>query len=74
MDDSRGGRWRSNLDWGEPIRWRLLTTRQVGGAGEARRVVDLYRMRRTIEEFFRTLKSAGFRRIKYATTLRLPDA
>jgi hypothetical protein len=48
------------LDWGEPIRWRLLTTRQVGGAGEARRVVDLYRMRRTIEEFFRTLKSAGF--------------
>ena len=45
---------------GEPIHWRLLTTRQVGGAGEARRIVDLYRMRWTIEEFFRTLKSAGF--------------
>ena len=27
---------------------------------EARRLVDLYRMRWVIEEFFRTLKTAGF--------------
>jgi hypothetical protein len=45
---------------GEPIHWRLLTTHPVPGLGEARRIVDLYRMRWTIEEFFRTLKTAGF--------------
>ena len=44
----------------EPIHWRLLTTHQVTNLGEARRIVDLYRMRWTIEEFFRTLKTAGF--------------
>ena len=45
---------------GEPVRWRLLTTHPVTSLGDARRIVDLYRMRWTIEEFFRTLKSAGF--------------
>ncbi|MFI5091587.1 MAG: IS4 family transposase [Terriglobales bacterium] len=45
---------------GEPIHWRLLTTYPVRSLGEACRVVDLYRMRWTIEEFFRTLKTAGF--------------
>ena len=45
---------------GEPIHWRLLTTHPVPTVGEARRIVDLYRMRWTIEEFFRTLKTAGF--------------
>ena len=45
---------------GEPVHWRLLTTHKVTTVGEARRVVDLYRMRWTIEEFFRTLKTAGF--------------
>jgi hypothetical protein len=45
---------------GEPIHWRLLTTHAVTGLGEARRIVNLYRMRWTIEEFFRTLKTAGF--------------
>ena len=45
---------------GEPVHWRLLTTHEVTSADEARRIVDLYRMRWTIEEFFRTLKSAGF--------------
>lgn len=44
----------------EPIHWRLLTTHSVTTLGEARRIVDLYRMRWTIEEFFRTLKTAGF--------------
>jgi len=45
---------------GEPIHWRLLTTHAVTSLNEARRIVDLYRMRWTIEEFFRTLKTAGF--------------
>jgi hypothetical protein len=45
---------------GEPLHWRLLTTHPVTSPSEARRIVDLYRMRWTIEEFFRTLKSAGF--------------
>lgn len=45
---------------GEPIHWRLLTTHTVTNLAEARRIVDLYRMRWTIEEFFRTLKTAGF--------------
>jgi hypothetical protein len=44
----------------ESIHWRLLTTRTVTSPDEAGRIVDLYRMRWTIEEFFRTLKTAGF--------------
>jgi Transposase DDE domain len=45
---------------GKPIHWRLLTTHAVTTLGEARRIVDLYRIRWTIEEFFHTLKTAGF--------------
>jgi hypothetical protein len=46
---------------GEPIHWRLLTTHTVTNLAEARRIVDLYRMRWTIEEFFRTLREARVR-------------
>jgi hypothetical protein len=45
---------------GEPIHWRLLTTHVVRSSKQARRMVDFYRKRWTIEEFFRTLKTAGF--------------
>lgn len=45
---------------GEPIHWRLLTTHQVATLGQARRIIDFYRMRWTIEEYFHTLKTAGF--------------
>ena len=45
---------------GERIHWRLLTTHQVTTMNEARRIIDLYRLRWTIEEFFHTLKTAGF--------------
>ena len=45
---------------GEPIHWRLLTTHRVTSLAEARRIIDLYRMRWTIEEYFHTLKTAGF--------------
>jgi len=45
---------------GKPVHWRLLTTHPVAERHQARRVIDLYRQRWTIEEFFRTLKTAGF--------------
>lgn len=45
---------------GKPIHWRLLTTRSVTNLTEARRIVELYRMRWVIEEYFHTLKTGGF--------------
>jgi hypothetical protein len=45
---------------GKPIHWRLLTTRSVTNLTEARRIVELYRMRWGIEEYFHTLKTGGF--------------
>lgn len=45
---------------GKAVHWRLLTTHTVTSLGEALRIVDLYRMRWSIEEFFRLLKTAGF--------------
>jgi hypothetical protein len=45
---------------GEPIHWRLLTTHEVTSLGRACRTVELYRLRWIIEEFFHTLKTAGF--------------
>jgi hypothetical protein len=42
------------------IHWRLLTTHDVTNLAEARRIVELYRLRWTVEEFFHTLKTAGF--------------
>lgn len=50
----------SPADGSEPIHWRLLTTHAVANLGEARRVIDTYRLRWIVEEFFRTLKTAGF--------------
>lgn len=43
-----------------PLHWRLLTSHQVTTLEEAQRTANLYRQRWVIEEFFRTLKSAGF--------------
>lgn len=45
---------------GKPIHWRLLTTYPVTNLAEARRIVELYRMRWVIEEYFHTQKTAGF--------------
>jgi hypothetical protein len=50
----------SPADGSKPIRWRLLTTHAVSDLGQAQRVVDLYRLRWVIEEFFHTLKKASF--------------
>ena len=45
----------------EPIHWLLLTSHVIETLGQARLMLDFYRKRWIIEEFFRTLKSAGFR-------------
>jgi hypothetical protein len=47
-------------DGSAPVHWRLLTTHAVTTLNDARRVIGFYRTRWTIEEFFRTLKTAGF--------------
>ena len=45
----------------EPLRWRLLTTIEVGDVAAAREIVRLYRLRWRIEQLFRALKSDGMR-------------
>jgi hypothetical protein len=45
---------------GEPIHWRLITTHTIDNPGTARMVLDFYRRRWIIEDYFRTLKTAGF--------------
>src|SRR3984893_9970223 len=47
-------------DGSAPVHWRLLTTHTVAAMNDARRVIGFYRTRWTIEEFFRTLKTAVF--------------
>lgn len=44
----------------EPIHWRLLTSHTISSAGQARMMLDFYRRRWIVEEYFRTLKTAGF--------------
>jgi hypothetical protein len=41
----------------EAVVWRLLTTHKVASLADAARMVDWYRLRWTIEQLFRTLKS-----------------
>ena len=43
-----------------PIHWRLLTSHTVTDIASARKMIDCYRKRWIIEDYFRTLKSAGF--------------
>jgi hypothetical protein len=43
----------------EPVSWRLLTTHAAPDAITAWQIVDWYRMRWAIEQFFRTLKKQG---------------
>ena len=44
----------------EPLVWRLLTTHAAPDAATAWQIVDWYRSRWLIEQFFRTLKKQGF--------------
>ena len=43
----------------EPLHWRLLTTHAVTSVAEAQEIVRWYRLRWTIEQVFRTVKSAA---------------
>ena len=43
----------------EPLHWRLLTTHEVTTTEQARQIISWYRLRWTIEQVFRTLKSAA---------------
>lgn len=43
----------------EPLKWRLLTTHAATDATTAWQIVDWYRMRWAIEQFFRILKRQG---------------
>jgi hypothetical protein len=44
-----------------PVHWRLLTTHEVANADAAWQIVDWYKMRWTIEQFWRLLKQQGLR-------------
>jgi hypothetical protein len=45
----------------EPVHWRLLTTHEVAAAEAAWRIVDWYKQRWIIEQFWRLLKLQGLR-------------
>jgi len=45
----------------EAVHWRLLTTHEVNDAEAAWQIVDWYKMRWTIEQFWRLLKLQGLR-------------
>jgi hypothetical protein len=45
----------------EPLHWRLLTTHPVVNTEEAWRIVEWYKRRWLIEQFFRVLKTQGLR-------------
>jgi hypothetical protein len=46
---------------GEPVHWRLLTTHEVIDVAAAWQIVDWYRLRWTIEQLFRLMKTHGLR-------------
>jgi hypothetical protein len=45
----------------EPLHWRLLTSHEVASTEDAWRIVGWYKQRWIIEQFFRVLKSQGFK-------------
>jgi hypothetical protein len=45
----------------EPLHWRLLTSHEVVSADDAWCIVEWYKQRWIIEQFFRVLKTQGFR-------------
>lgn len=45
----------------EPVHWILLTTHKIGSLADAWQIVDWYRQRWIIEQFFRTMKLHGLR-------------
>ena len=52
----------------KPIEWRLLTSEPVGTSAEVLRVVDAYRARWLIEEFFKAIKTGcNYERLQLET-------
>jgi hypothetical protein len=50
--------WEPRPPKGQPaVEWVLVTTEAASSAGELKRVVDIYRLRWTIEEYFKALKT-----------------
>jgi Transposase DDE domain len=47
-------------DGEEPALWLLLATHRVNDVADARRIIGFYRLRWTIEQLFRTMKTKGF--------------
>jgi Transposase DDE domain len=45
----------------EPLHWRLLTSHRLANADDAWRIVEWYKQRWIIEQFFRVLKTQGFK-------------
>jgi hypothetical protein len=45
----------------EPLHWRLLTSHEVAGIEDAWRIVQWYKQRWIIEQFFRVLKTQGLK-------------
>lgn len=45
----------------EPLHWRLLTSHEIASVDDAWRIVDWYKVRWIIEQFFRVLKTQGFK-------------
>ena len=45
----------------QPLHWRLLTSHTVASVQDAWRIVECYKRRWLIEQFFRVLKTQGFR-------------
>ena len=45
----------------EPLHWRLLTSHEVASTEDAWRIVEWYKQRWIIEQFFRVLKTQGFK-------------
>jgi hypothetical protein len=54
------GRETNPPDGEEPALWLLLTTHPVNDIADARRIIGFYRLRWTIEQLFRTMKTKGF--------------
>ncbi len=44
----------------KPALWFLLTTHRLNDVADARRIIGFYRLRWTIEQLFRTMKTKGF--------------
>ena len=54
------GREINPIEGQEAALWLLLTTHQVKDIADARRIIGFYRLRWTIEQLFRTMKTKGF--------------